>query len=130
MGLIDTSRTILVVDDEEQLTEVARDEFEAVGWNVFVEHSAGAAKEVLARHQFSAILSDFAMPGESGIDLLQWVRATLGDRMVFFLLTGGVDLRARDAMKFGANAVFHKPCDWPRLINAVTVAVTLQSARN
>jgi DNA-binding response OmpR family regulator len=62
---------LLVVDDEENLRELYRQELGEEGYEV---HTAASAKEaviILAEAKYDVVILDIQMPAISGIDLLQ-----------------------------------------------------------
>ena len=73
--------TILIVDDE-SLTRRAL--LSGVRWDelgisrVLEAGSAAAAKEILKHEKVDLALIDVEMPGETGIQLLEWIRSELG----------------------------------------------------
>lgn len=55
------------------------------------------------------VVSDFNMPGESGLDLLRYV-SFMYPEIPFVLMTGCYDLRIkREALRMGARAYIQKP---------------------
>ncbi len=69
----DPSR-ILIVDDEKSMRELLTIALEPEGHQVRAVPSVAAAREAMAREAFDLVVSDIAMPGETGIDLLAEVR--------------------------------------------------------
>jgi putative two-component system response regulator len=61
---------VLVVDDEEGVRKVIGRVLDAAGFSCRGVASAEAARQALAEEDFSLMLVDLMMPGESGIDLL------------------------------------------------------------
>jgi CheY-like chemotaxis protein len=67
-------RTLLLVDDEENIIAALRRLLRAEGWLVLSATSAEHALELMARHEVDVILSDQRMPGMSGVELLRLCR--------------------------------------------------------
>lgn len=62
-----TTRTVLVVDDDDMLREVAKVALEMVGgWNVLTAGSGSEAVRVAAAEHPDALLLDVMMPGMDG----------------------------------------------------------------
>jgi CheY-like chemotaxis protein len=60
-------RRILIIDDEDDIREVAALSLEATaGWNIFTASSGAAGIEIAAAEQPDAILMDVMMPGVDG----------------------------------------------------------------
>src|SRR6202451_3823941 len=79
---------ILVVDDEKSICELLEITFRKEGHRVEVAHSVEAAKRKLESQIFDIVISDFRMPGQSGVDLLKLTKEIAPD--CFFLLITGV----------------------------------------
>ena len=60
---------ILVVDDEKSICELLEITFRKEGHRVEIAHSVEAAKRKLESQIFDIVISDFCMPGLSGVDL-------------------------------------------------------------
>ncbi|NMB77891.1 MAG: PAS domain S-box protein, partial [Methanomicrobiales archaeon] len=96
---------ILYVDDEESLRELGKTFLETgQGFCVDTAASAAAALEVLATRTYDAIISDYQMPEQNGIEFLKQVRARYGD-VPFILFTG----RGREAVVIEA---INNGCDF------------------
>jgi signal transduction histidine kinase len=69
-------RHILVVDDNPAILRLLGTLFADEGMTVNLASSAKAAREALMAQpdSFDLVLSDISMPGESGFDLLQWIK--------------------------------------------------------
>ena len=79
---------ILVVDDERSICELLEITFRKEGHRVEVAHNVEAAKRKLESQIFDIVISDVCMPGETGVDLLQFTKEIAPD--CFFLLVTGV----------------------------------------
>src|SRR5579863_3579248 len=79
---------ILVVDDERSICELLEITFRKEGHRVEVAHNVEAAKRKLESQIFDIVISDFCMPGLSGVDLLKLTKEIAPD--CFFLLITGV----------------------------------------
>jgi len=69
-------RQVLIVDDNEALLKLLGTLFQEEGMTVRLAQSAKAAREIIetAQGQFDLVLSDILMPGETGFDLLKWIK--------------------------------------------------------
>lgn len=63
--------TILVVDDEENIRELYKEELEAEGYRVFTAESAERAMEILDKEKVDIVLLDIRMPGTDGLTALE-----------------------------------------------------------
>jgi PAS domain S-box-containing protein len=101
--------SILYVDDEPALLEVCKRYFERRG--EFSVTCAGSAREaigLLTTHSFGVIISDYQMPGMTGIDFLVHLRLQQ-DRTPFILFTGkGREEIVIEAINNGASYYLQK----------------------
>ena len=80
--------SVLLVDDEPDLLEVAKLHLERSGaFSINGCRSAKSALAALAEQRYDAIIADYDMPGMNGIDLLKELRAK-NDLTPFIMLTG------------------------------------------
>ena len=68
---------LLLVDDEFDVLNGILNavNFDVIGVDtVYTSQDAGHAKELLSRCEVDVMVTDIEMPGESGLELMQWVR--------------------------------------------------------
>lgn len=102
-------KTLLVVDDEVDLRDIVASELEFMGGKVYQAENISVAKDFLAKHQFDLIVSDIRMPGGTGIDLLDHVKASNSHIPPIILITGFADITPKEAFNKGAEALMNKP---------------------
>lgn len=106
---------ILVVDDDARLRELLRDYLGVNGFNVTTAEHAAEARRKLVGIDFDLIVLDVMMPGESGFDLTEHLRAT--SRVPVLLLTARGDADDRIAgLERGADDYLQKPFEPRELI--------------
>ncbi len=84
-------KTVLLVDDEEMLLEMIRDDFRRHGYTVLTAGNGEAALRELHGQPIDAICCDIKMPGLNGRQLYDWIRSTrpqFARRVVF--MTGDI----------------------------------------
>jgi DNA-binding response OmpR family regulator len=114
------SKSILIVDDEEEIREFLVSEFKMMGWNTDTAVDGRDAQSKIQSCKFDLIVSDMRMPHVDGFQLLKSIRHDNPKLPPVFLISGFSEL-ATDTMKTaGADAVFSKPLDIDRLIDEVT----------
>ena len=113
------SVSILVVDDEEDVAELFKQQFRReVRQGHYVMHFAQSAEEALGkladgiRPELIVILSDINMPGMDGLGLLQKVKQQRADLPVIMVTAYGDDERRRKAREYGASEFVTKPVDF------------------
>jgi len=108
------SRKILIIDDEDDIREVAALSLESVaGWDIVTASSGAQGIARAAEHQPDAILLDVMMPGMDGPTTFRELRKNPATAKIpVLLLTAKV--QATDKLRFadlGVNAVLSKPFD-------------------
>ena len=101
---------ILLVDDEPSLRELLRATFEGADVEVDEAASVPEAENCIRAAAPDVIVLDLRLPGESGAELCERLKAeeeTCGIPIV--LLTGAEPEEARRAQSSGAEALVHKP---------------------
>ena len=86
-------RTLLLVDDEPALLNALKREFRSAPYEVLTATSGEEALAVLADRDVQVILSDYRMPGMSGVEFLAQARALRPDA-VRMVLSGYADIGA------------------------------------
>jgi signal transduction histidine kinase len=84
-------KKILLIDDEEILLEMIRDDLKRHSYEVFAAGSGEAALRELHAQKFDAICCDLKMPGLNGRQVFDWIRVSrpeLSRRVIF--MTGDV----------------------------------------
>jgi DNA-binding NtrC family response regulator len=100
----------LFADDERSLQEFMRSELPRLGHEVVVCPDGKAAVKELARATFDAALLDLRMPGLTGIEVLEQIKAVSPDTEVI-IMTGHASMEtAIDAVRLGAFDYITKPC--------------------
>ncbi|HEX4404628.1 MAG TPA: EAL domain-containing protein [Polyangia bacterium] len=120
-----TRGQVLVVDDDVPTARGFGRILTGAGFSVTLAHDGKEAAELASKRTFDTILSDIAMPGMSGIELMRAVREHDLDVPVI-LITGGPAIEsAVEAMEYGALLYLIKPIEAQQLEDVVTRAVRL-----
>ncbi len=103
--------TVLVVDDEPDLCEMLRFEFEMNGCQVFDAHGGNAAFDLFLARDIDVVVTDIRMPGGNGMDLLENIRGCKDKRqpLVIFITAYDTVPFPREAFDRGADGFFAKP---------------------
>lgn len=110
-------RTLLLVDDEENIIAALRRLLRRSGYRVLTAGSAQEGLAVLARDKVDVIISDQRMPGMTGVEFLRRVKVIHPDT-VRIVLSGYTELQSiTQAINEGAIYKFlTKPWDEPLLL--------------
>jgi DNA-binding response OmpR family regulator len=118
------SRRLLVVEDEEHLSEALKINFEAEGYEVVV--TADGQRAVEAFHQardeerpFDLVILDLMLPRKSGYEVCQEIRATSRDAPVLILSARSMVEDRVQAFDVGADQFLQKPFSLAELLSRV-----------
>ncbi|MCJ7578664.1 MAG: response regulator [candidate division Zixibacteria bacterium] len=103
--------TILVVDDETQISDLLRDFLTQEGYQVFTAANGVEAISLGKQNRLDLALLDLKMPGMDGIEVFQKLREVKKDIGVIILTGYGTLKTAKQAMRLGAHDYLTKPFD-------------------
>lgn len=100
---------ILIVDDEKDITSTLKRYFAFEKYNVQVTNDPYSALKLIHEENFLIVISDIAMPGMDGIELLTRIKKYNGMIQVI-MITGYVTLEnILTCLRVGADDCFLKP---------------------
>lgn len=116
-------RTLLLVDDEENILAALRRLLRRDGYQIITANSGAEGLQRLAEHEVDVIVSDQRMPGMTGVEFLQRAKE-LYPSTVRIVLSGYTELQSiTDAVNEGAIYKFlTKPWDDERLRGHISEA--------
>ena len=102
---------ILIADDEPNIVISLEYLMKREGYEVIVARDGTQALEAILRERPSLVLLDVMMPGKTGFDVCQEVRATPGvnNTPILMLTAKGRDTDIAKGMAMGATAYLAKP---------------------
>ena len=106
-------KRILIVDDEETLTFSLYQSFikAPVECEVLTAESGMEALKLLQDGQFDVVITDIAMPGLDGLELLKIIKSQSPATKVIVITAYGSDERREEALSRGAEKYIEKPFD-------------------
>jgi CheY-like chemotaxis protein len=119
---------ILIVDDQRDILRMLHATLNTLGHKleIFEAPSGEEALLEVTRHRFDLLISDYKLPGITGVELMKKVRAKNPDVKIVFI-TGMKDRKARDEMRAaGATATFDKPIPLADFLDVVERALGLK----
>jgi DNA-binding response OmpR family regulator len=120
---------ILAVDDDPIMREFAGVYLSSPSTEVETAHGGVSALEALATRPFDLVLLDIDMPGMTGFEVLERLRADPRTQMLpVIVVTGREDIASIDrAYELGATSFISKPVNW-RLL-AYQIRYVLRASR-
>ncbi len=119
-------RHILVVDDDELVSEYLGALLEAESYNVKVLNEPVAALDYFKEHpdEFDLIVTDQVMPGLTGVEIAQSI-LQLRPELPILLITGYSEkISASNAESFGLSGFFSKPINENLFLDKINNLVT------
>jgi two-component system KDP operon response regulator KdpE len=114
--------SVLVVEDEDQLSRMLRATLGAAGYAVTVAHRGLAALDHLVRSEFDVVLLDLGLPDMDGNEVIRRARAiTTTPIIVVSARHSGAEKVV--ALDLGANDYVAKPFDAAELLARIRVAL-------
>lgn len=104
-------RTLLLVEDEPDVRAGLQALLEHGGWNVIAAESVAEARHAFDENRPDVALVDVMLPDGSGIDILEYIKASSeGTPVIMASGVGTIDMAVR-AMRRGAESFLPKPYD-------------------
>jgi DNA-binding response OmpR family regulator len=101
----------MVVDDEEPITQLYEDVFEAEGIETIIFNSSELALDYFLQHQddIAVIITDYTMPKLNGTDFIRAIRRK-NDQVPVILCSGNADVLDREIFdEIGVTKFLAKP---------------------
>lgn len=110
---------LMIVDDEQALRTIMKDELIEEGYDVSDADSGQAAIDVLKQNKHDVVILDVRMDPMDGIDVLKVIRKeNLAGKVI--MLTGVDELKiARECLELGANDFMAKPFQFQNLFACI-----------
>lgn len=116
-------KSLLIVDDNEQIREIIRDEFSDRNIHIFEAEKGRVAFNLVQNNLIDIIISDIRMPNGDGVELLNNINKIDQNRPKVILMTGFAEIKNEDAIKKGCYAYLKKPISWDELITIIDNAL-------
>ncbi|MCE5335329.1 MAG: response regulator [Desulfobacteraceae bacterium] len=114
---------ILIVEDDLQTRTFLRLYLDSQGYPCTLAANAAEARDIMEERRFKLVISDVHMPGESGLDFLEWaLAADAGTTGIVMTGKDSTFLRAR-ARNIGAHCYMVKPFRLSHLLTQVSSAL-------
>jgi PAS domain S-box-containing protein len=122
------SATILVVDDDAEVREVAVNCLQGLGYRMIAAENGPAALKILAQaSQVDLLLADMAMPGMNGVELIRKARER-NPGLLAMLVTGYAEIGSFSLAE--GDFVLQKPYRLERLAEAVAAVLRREKPSN
>jgi len=110
---------ILVIEDERTLADFVEQGLRAEGHAVTVQHDGESGEAAALTGDYALVLLDLMLPGKSGLDVLDAIRARLPDLPVIILTARAAIEQKVKGLDRGANDYVTKPFSFDELLARV-----------
>jgi DNA-binding response OmpR family regulator len=121
-------KTILVVDDEPKIVDLARDYLEHAGFTVHTASDGQAAVEAVQRDRPDLVVLDLGLPGLDGLDVTRRIRRD-SNLPVIMLTARDDELDKLLGLELGADDYLTKPFSPRELVARVRAVLRRTDAR-
>jgi DNA-binding NtrC family response regulator len=108
--------SILIVEDEAKMRRLLELQLTDEGFQARTAPDAEAGLQILNKNPFDLVVTDFKLPGMSGLDFLHAVKRIDAEMPVVMMTAYGTVESAVDAMKAGASDYVLKPFSLAELV--------------
>ncbi|WP_195763766.1 ATP-binding protein [Pseudoduganella rivuli] len=121
-------RSVLVIDDQEGNRAMLADLLEGLGFITWEAIDGQSGLDSMRRDLPDLVITDIAMPGIDGMELMRIVRADAALRHVPIIAVSASISMAGEAasLEAGANAFLPKPIDQPALLERIGACLRLR----
>jgi len=119
LDITSVANHILIVDDDPQAADAARNAFERQGLRVTIARDGGQAHSTLVMKRPDFVVLELILPGENGFEICEHIKQI--DRRIPVLVVSVIDMPDAQALaeRVGADGYLRKPCEADVLVAAV-----------
>lgn len=120
---------ILIVDDDENISEIINMYLENAGYNTEIAHNGKEAQEKFSIYKPDLVLLDIMLPYIDGIDVLKWIRKQ-NETPVILLTAKGETFDKVLGLELGADDYIVKPFEPKELVARVKAVLRRYNVDN
>ena len=121
--------SILIVDDDENISEVIKMYLENSGYDTKVSHNGKEAQEFFIQYKPDIVLLDIMLPSVDGIDVLKWIRKQ-SETPVIMLTAKGETFDKVLGLELGADDYIVKPFEPKEMVARVKAVLRRYNVEN
>ncbi|MHA1465490.1 MAG: response regulator [Candidatus Heimdallarchaeaceae archaeon] len=114
--------SILIVDDDLNMTETLEDILEAKGITVDIANDGFKAIEMVKKTDYQIVFMDIKMPGINGVETLKEFNAINPLTKVVMMTAYSLEELVREAIDEGAYTILYKPIDIRKFLEIIEKA--------
>jgi putative two-component system response regulator len=101
--------TVLIVDDNHQLLQFLKTEFEEAGWELMTAETASEAHEVFGERRPNTVLLDYMLGADDGLQLGLQIHTQAPETQIIIMTGGGLSPDEEAVCKEHDFPILHKP---------------------
>ncbi len=126
--------TVLIVDDDREVTQYLSDVFKGEGWKVLCEKDGDWAIKTFKSRRIDAVILDILIPVLNGFQVADAIRAdSRGKEVPIVIMSGiyrGADNRKEAIERYGLLEYLNKPVEGDRVRRLLKEALGKRAAKN
>lgn len=120
--MITKPNRILVVDDEQPITELIKATLDSEEFDINVANDGQVALAYLEQYRPDLVILDLKMPGLSGFDVLEWIRKRANFPVIILTSMSDADTLSQSFL-LGADDFVKKPFQAEELVARVRAKI-------
>ncbi len=116
-----SQKSILVIDDEEDIRSLLKNFFDSLGYRTMVAADLNQTVFVLNREQPDIVFLDIVLPGVNGLEILKLIKRLNQDIIVVMMSGYATESKAKYALDLGAFDYMNKPFDMSHVKNMLNM---------
>lgn len=117
---------ILIVDDDEGMRENLAELFESLGYDIMTAANTPEALDKLAGSQVDLLLTDYKMPGPTGVELIEAARKRQPHIRAVLMTAFGDSFTEIESVRRGAVGYLNKPFEADEVASFVEKILALK----
>lgn len=120
------AKSVLVVEDDPASASFLKHALTRSGYSVLVAGDVASAKDLVTKNRsenFGSIITDYRMPGQTGLDLLTWIKSYDATLATVVVTAEGERQLIAESLRNGAADFLDKPVNKEKLLAAVERAM-------
>jgi PAS domain S-box-containing protein len=110
---------ILVIDDEKNICDILEEFLSMAGFDVKTVQDGKTGLDAFEKHCFDAVITDFNMPGMSGLELAKIIKQNYPSMKIIMLTGWGTGIHELNNREMLVDSILHKPVSYQKLISSV-----------
>lgn len=112
-------KTILIVDDNINLTKTMSFILKRKGFSVTTAHDGLEAIDKVKEQSFAIVFMDIKMPQMNGVEAYKRIKKINPEMIVVMMTAYAVEDQVQEALQEGANGIIYKPLDLDTVVSLV-----------